>query len=87
MARMCWVPEGASPEGVFDLSGNVWEWCLNEYEKPKRTQPGGRESRVLRGGSWSGSRESARASCRFRDLPDYRINCVGFRVVCSSPIR
>ena len=80
-------PEGASSEGVLDLSGNLWEWCLNEYEKPKRTQPGGRESRVLRGGSWSGPQENARASFRDHYLPGYRGYYVGFRVVCSSPIR
>jgi hypothetical protein len=45
-------PEAASPEGAFDMSGNVWEWCLNEYEKPERIQLSGTESRVLRGGSW-----------------------------------
>ena len=54
-------PEGASTEGVLDLSGNVWEWCLNEYDKPDRVQPGGEESRVLRGGSWFSSLDFARA--------------------------
>ena len=41
-----------SPYGVADLSGNVWEWCLNEYEKPERIQEEGDAYRVLRGGSW-----------------------------------
>ncbi len=45
-------PQGASPYGVADLSGNVWEWCLNEYENPDKTDPGGDATRVLRGGSW-----------------------------------
>ncbi|MEZ5402178.1 MAG: SUMF1/EgtB/PvdO family nonheme iron enzyme [Bryobacteraceae bacterium] len=80
-------PQGASHEGVLDLAGNVWEWCLNEFEKPRRTQRSGREPRVLRGGSWYGSRGYARAGYRFRDDPHYRDFDIGFRVVCSSPIR
>jgi Sulfatase-modifying factor enzyme 1 len=78
--------EGGSAEGVMDLSGNVWEWCLNEYGKPKRIQPGGTESRVLRGGSWFNDREYARAAFRFHLHPGSRGFSIGLRVVCSSPI-
>jgi formylglycine-generating enzyme required for sulfatase activity len=79
-------PQGASPEGVLDLSGNVWEWCLNEYEKPEPTGLGGRESRALRGGSWGGIQAYARASARIHNLPSVRNIFIGFRVVCFSPI-
>jgi formylglycine-generating enzyme required for sulfatase activity len=42
---------------------------------------------VLRGGSWGSNREVARADFRSYDLPGFRDFTVGFRVVCSSPIR
>jgi hypothetical protein len=80
-------PQGVSPEGVLDLSGDVWEWCLNEYGKPSRTQARGGESRVLRGGSWYSGRDSARAGSRGLPRPGARSGNFGFRVVCSSPIR
>ena len=80
-------PMGATPEGVLDLSGNVWEWCLNEYGKPDRTQAGGRKSRAVRGGSWLSSQDFARAGYRYFFGPVFRNYGVGFRVVCSSPIR
>jgi len=72
-------PQGASPQGVLDLSGNVWEWCLNESGDPDRIQAGGDVSRVVRGGSWGGGRDLARAA--------YRRVLYGFRVLCASPIR
>jgi len=72
---------------VMDLSGNVWEWCLNEYENPERVEAGGREARVLRGGSWGGSQGVARAGYRVSYDPGSRDGDIGFRVVCSSPIR
>jgi formylglycine-generating enzyme required for sulfatase activity len=78
--------QGASPEGVLDLSGNVWEWCLNEYDNPQSTNRGGFGSRVLRGGSWNNDQGLARADFR-RDLhPGARSGYLGFRVLCASPI-
>ena len=46
-------PQGASPVGALDMSGNVWEWCLNEHDHPQRTGLSGTARRVVRGGSWN----------------------------------
>ena len=78
-------PQGASPYGVEELSGNLWEWCLNEYEKPQNIGLGGDASRVLRGGSWVVNQGLARSSYRFGYLPDLRNYDVGFRVVVLPP--
>ena len=79
--------EGASEEGVLDLSGNLWEWCLNEYVKPENTGLAGAEWRALRGGSWYYRAVSARAGYRDERRPRNRYNDLGFRLVRSSPIR
>jgi formylglycine-generating enzyme required for sulfatase activity len=74
-------PQGASPFGVLDLSGNVWEWCLNEYAAPERVEVSGDAPRVVRGGSFFYKRESARSRHRDRDLPYWRNLGHGFRIV------
>jgi hypothetical protein len=74
-------PQGASPFGVLDLSGNVWEWCLNEYAAPERVEVSGDAPRVVRGGSFFYKRESARSRYRDRDLPYWRNLGHGFRIV------
>ncbi|MDZ4796764.1 MAG: SUMF1/EgtB/PvdO family nonheme iron enzyme [Bryobacteraceae bacterium] len=79
-------PQGSSPEGVLDLAGNVWEWCLNNYQKPDRVGVRGTGSRVLRGGSWFNFQGFARAYYRNYAPPYYRYFNLGFRVVVSSPI-
>ena len=79
-------PQGASPYGVLDMAGNVWEWCLNEYEKPANVGQGGEAARALRGGSWGGDPVAARAVFRFGLDPDFRLGLVGFRLVCGPSI-
>jgi len=79
-------PLGASPVGALDMSGNVWEWCLNEYVNPANITITGKERRVQRGSAWSMAWYTARASCYHRlfDAPDKRSKAVGFRVVFAS---
>jgi len=66
-------PAGATPEGVADMAGNVWEWVEDRYEKDK--------VRVLRGGSFSLDSRYLRAANRYWDAPDLRNDLIGFRCV------
>ena len=79
-------PGGVSAQGALDLAGDVWEWCLNQYDKPNDLSEGGDARRVVRGGSWDLNRDFAR--CAFRNVcdPDFRNSYLGFRVVCVAPI-
>jgi formylglycine-generating enzyme required for sulfatase activity len=69
-------PQGATPEQVMDLTGNVWEWCLGTYSDPQ-ADPAVEELtatgfRPLRGGSWYRFQGLARAVCRSAYSPYYR---------------
>jgi formylglycine-generating enzyme required for sulfatase activity len=66
-------PAGATREGVQDLAGNVWEWCMN----PVRSSP----YRVLKGGSWLQEGEALGISTRMITQPLTRADSVGFRIV------
>ena len=78
-------PDGDSKQGVSDLCGNVWEWCLNRIEKADDTDVVYRRSRALRGGSWNDLEVLASAGYRGFDHPVNRDSVIGFRVVRSSP--
>ncbi len=79
-------PQGVSPYGVLDMSGNVWEWTLNEYTNHAINNVNNNRSRSLRGGSWKYASDSARAEARLNYLPRSRRYFVGFRVVRSAPV-
>jgi len=78
--------------GLFDLSGNVWEWCEDIYDdkvynKQSIENPvfleGKSGSRVLRGGSWGDDAKRCRVAYRNGFEPDSRSDRVGYRLVCS----
>ncbi|MGD2113702.1 MAG: SUMF1/EgtB/PvdO family nonheme iron enzyme [Acidobacteriota bacterium] len=86
-------PDGATPEGVQDLAGNVWEWCLDlfgnysdkrEKEEVDPTGPKSGASRVLRGGAFYSPPGSLRAAYRRGYPPGFRYGRFGFRVSWSS---
>lgn len=77
----------ANAWGLYDMHGNVWEWCSDWYGKypvigvTDSQGPYIGKTRVLRGGSWLNGSKSCRASFRLRDLPGNRYNSLGFRVL------
>ncbi|MET8541706.1 SUMF1/EgtB/PvdO family nonheme iron enzyme [Kitasatospora sp. NPDC004799] len=64
--------------GLYDLLGNVWEWCWDRYDPEVYGS-----YRVLRGGGWFDEHWSCRASVRRRSHPTLRIDDVGFRLARS----
>jgi len=86
-------PDGASPYGVLDMAGNVWEWTFDYFQptyystSPDENPlgPASGSSRTIRGGSWSNPTSGVRAAARTSLTPGKVLDTLGFRCVVNNP--
>ncbi|GEM_PF-1987925 len=83
----------ANAFGLYDMHGNVWEWCLDYWHSNYQGAPtdgsawiadGDSKYRLLRGGSWDYVPRDCRSAIRLRYMLDLHSNDSGFRVVCHA---
>jgi formylglycine-generating enzyme required for sulfatase activity len=90
-ARQTAPVAGLSPSaaGVFDLSGNLWDWQEDWWAQPPAgvdvEGPASGSRRVCRGGSWGLPARFARVANRSLNPPAYRISAIGFRLLRTAP--
>jgi formylglycine-generating enzyme required for sulfatase activity len=81
--------------GLYDMHGNVWEWCQDSWHSSYKGAPTDGNAwldtdtnvRLLRGGSWRYVPGNCRSACRYHNDLDYHGNDFGFRVVCAGAAR
>ena len=78
-------PQGATPEGICDLSGNVCEWTLTDFGDIHNNNMKGDARRVVRGGAWYFVQQLSRSTSRYRDFPFNGYDSFGFRVLGHPP--
>ena len=79
--------------GLYDMHGNVWEWCQDNGHYSYENAPtdgsawlsGKSSAKVICGGSWNSVPPDCRSAYRISSNRDYRLNHIGFRVVCVVP--
>ena len=80
--------------GLYDMHGNVSEWCMDVWHSDYDLAPsdgaswekgGDKKYRVMRGGSWNLNSARCRSATRFKSLPGERLPDAGFRIVLALP--
>ena len=83
----------ANAFGLYDMHGNVWEWCADHWHDTYQGAPSNgqvwlsdqpHQYRVMRGGSWLNEPQICRCAVRNGSAPDDRREGIGFRVVCDA---
>ena len=78
----------ANELGLYDMSGNVWEWCSNKYryyDKERNASLGkDADMYIIRGGGWQLPKTSCRVSWRGKRLPDLKNSFGGFRLALDA---